>query len=166
MLPASRRANGAARASLAALALAALASTPAHAANVEVGVLTCKVYGGVGFIFGSTKDIDCVLEGISGGKDRYHRLHRQVRARHRIHRAAPSSCGPCLRRPRISLPARSPANYGGGLRRGDGRAWRRRQRAARRLGNIRSRCSRLACQAQQGLNVGRRRLGAAAAPGG
>ncbi len=56
---------------LAALALAALAATPARAANVEVGVLTCKVAGGVGFVFGSTKDIDCVLEGISGGKDRY-----------------------------------------------------------------------------------------------
>jgi hypothetical protein len=57
---------------LAALALCALVAVPpARAASVEVGVLTCKVYGGVGFVFGSTKDLDCVFEGISGGKDRY-----------------------------------------------------------------------------------------------
>jgi len=51
-------------------AIAALAPT-AQAANVEVGVLTCKVSGGVGFVFGSTKDLDCVFEGLSGGRDRY-----------------------------------------------------------------------------------------------
>jgi Protein of unknown function (DUF992) len=71
MLPASRARQQAPHALLAALALAAIAATPARAANVEVGVLTCKVAGGVGFVFGSTKDLDCVLEGISGGKDRY-----------------------------------------------------------------------------------------------
>lgn len=59
------------RAGPAALALAALAVPSAQAASVEVGVLTCKVSGGVGFIFGSTKDLDCVFEGINGGKDRY-----------------------------------------------------------------------------------------------
>lgn len=59
------------RAGLASLALLALASGPAGAANVEVGVLTCKVSGGVGFVFGSTKDLDCVFGGISGGKHRY-----------------------------------------------------------------------------------------------
>ncbi len=59
------------RAGLAALALAALAVPSAQAASVEVGVLTCKVSGGVGLIFGSTKDLDCVFEGINGGKDRY-----------------------------------------------------------------------------------------------
>jgi hypothetical protein len=51
-------------------AIAALAPV-AQAANVEVGVLTCKVSGGVGFVFGSTKDLDCVFEGLSGGRDRY-----------------------------------------------------------------------------------------------
>jgi hypothetical protein len=56
-----------------ALVLAAIFScaAPAQAANVEVGVLSCKVSGGVGFVFGSTKDLDCVFEGLSGGKDRY-----------------------------------------------------------------------------------------------
>jgi hypothetical protein len=53
-----------------ALLLAAPAA-PVQGANVEVGVLTCKVSGGVGFVFGSTKDLDCVFEGLSGGKDRY-----------------------------------------------------------------------------------------------
>ncbi len=51
--------------------LAVAATSPARAANVEAGVLTCKVGGGVGFVFGSTKDLDCVFEGINGGKDRY-----------------------------------------------------------------------------------------------
>ena len=55
MLPASRARQQAPHALLAALALAAIAATPARAANVEVGVLTCKVAGGVGFVFGSTK---------------------------------------------------------------------------------------------------------------
>ena len=59
-----------ARTALLLAAVAALAP-PARAANVEVGVLTCKVSGGVGFVFGSTKDLDCVFEGLSGGKDRY-----------------------------------------------------------------------------------------------
>jgi hypothetical protein len=56
---------------LAAVALAALAAPSAQAADVEIGVLTCKVDGGVGFVFGSTKDLDCVFEGINGGKDHY-----------------------------------------------------------------------------------------------
>ncbi|MEI9901182.1 MAG: DUF992 domain-containing protein [Hyphomicrobium sp.] len=55
------------------LAIAAIsASVPAHAANVSVGVLTCKVAGGPSFVFGSTKDIDCKFEGINGLKDGYH----------------------------------------------------------------------------------------------
>ena len=58
------------RAGLTALSLAAL-SGGAQAADVEIGVLTCKVSGGVGFVFGSTKDLDCALEGINGSKDRY-----------------------------------------------------------------------------------------------
>ena len=53
------------------LATVAALAPPAEAANVEVGVLTCKVSGGVGFVFGSTKDLDCVFEGLGGGKDRY-----------------------------------------------------------------------------------------------
>ena len=34
--------------------------------------MTCQVSGGVGIIIGSTKDLDCVFEGINGGRDRYH----------------------------------------------------------------------------------------------
>jgi hypothetical protein len=53
--------------------LAALGFAPAaRAASVEIGVLTCKVYGGTGFIFGSTKDLNCQFQGINGGKDTYH----------------------------------------------------------------------------------------------
>jgi len=40
--------------------LAATASSEAHAqARVEVGVLTCTVRGGTGFIVGSTKELRC-----------------------------------------------------------------------------------------------------------
>ena len=67
MLP--RRAGAA----LAALAITALAQgSPAHAASAQIGVLTCKVGGGAGFVFGSTKDIDCKFEGVNGGKEGYH----------------------------------------------------------------------------------------------
>jgi len=58
-------------AALSAFACLASALSPASAANVEAGVLTCKVDGGVGFVFGSTKNLDCTLEGVNGGKDRY-----------------------------------------------------------------------------------------------
>ena len=65
----SRRTSGA----LGALAIAVIGLTaPASAASVSIGVLTCKVYGGAGFIFGSTKDIDCKFEGINGIKEGYH----------------------------------------------------------------------------------------------
>jgi hypothetical protein len=60
------------RTSLAGLALCALAAgASSQTANVEVGVLTCNVYGGAGFVFGSTKDLSCVFEGLSGSKERY-----------------------------------------------------------------------------------------------
>lgn len=45
---------------------------PAGAAHVEIGVLTCKVAGGPGFVFGSSKDLDCRFEGINGTKEGYH----------------------------------------------------------------------------------------------
>jgi hypothetical protein len=68
------RSNAALRlTAVAGLAIAALAaSAPARAANVNVGVLTCKVAGGPGFVFGSTKDIDCKFEGINGAQEGYH----------------------------------------------------------------------------------------------
>lgn len=60
-------------AAVAGLAIAALAAAaPARAASVNVGVLTCKVSGGPGFVFGSSKDLDCKFEGINGAKEGYH----------------------------------------------------------------------------------------------
>jgi len=54
------------------LALAALAAAgPAAAAHVEIGVLNCTVYGGAGFVFGSSKDLTCTFKGTSGGTDHY-----------------------------------------------------------------------------------------------
>src|ERR1700704_2974240 len=42
------------------MGMAVLAGTEAHAqARVEVGVLTCTVRGGTGFIVGSTKELHC-----------------------------------------------------------------------------------------------------------
>lgn len=56
----------------AALAVAAIASAPAQAAHVQIGVLSCKVAGGPGFVFGSSKDLECKYEGINGLRDSYH----------------------------------------------------------------------------------------------
>jgi hypothetical protein len=51
-------------AAVSALALAAAAATtPAEAAGVKVGTLTCHVASGWGFVFGSSKDIRCVFRG-------------------------------------------------------------------------------------------------------
>lgn len=62
-----------ARALTAALAVTfAIAALPAHAAHVNIGVLTCKVSGGPGFVFGSSKDLECKFEGINGLKEPYH----------------------------------------------------------------------------------------------
>ncbi len=51
--------------------LAVAAALPANAAHVEIGVLNCTVYGGPGFVFGSTKDLDCTFKGTSGGTEHY-----------------------------------------------------------------------------------------------
>jgi hypothetical protein len=61
-----------AAAGMAATLLAVLASAPASAAHVQIGVLTCKVAGGPGFVFGSSKDLECKFEGINGLKEPYH----------------------------------------------------------------------------------------------
>jgi hypothetical protein len=56
------------------LALAALTlfGTVAEAqqSRVEVGVLNCRVAGGLGFVFGSTKSLDCVFQR-PGRDERY-----------------------------------------------------------------------------------------------
>jgi hypothetical protein len=47
---------------------------PAAAKNdggVRVGVLTCKVSGGAGFVFGSSKTMRCVFDPESGRGERY-----------------------------------------------------------------------------------------------
>ncbi len=36
--------------------------TAAHAENIELGLLTCDIEGGVGFILGSKKDLTCVFQ--------------------------------------------------------------------------------------------------------
>lgn len=59
---------------LAAAAIAAIVVTAAtaSAAHVQVGVLSCKVSGGAGFVFGSSKDLECKYEGINGAREAYH----------------------------------------------------------------------------------------------
>jgi len=64
---------------LAALALAATTAVaaatdmPAEASSygVKVGVLRCHVDGGVGFIIGSSKSVDCVFKRSGGGSEEY-----------------------------------------------------------------------------------------------
>ena len=64
---------------LAATALAAVIVVPQFAtqeadaaSGVNVGSLNCNVAGGVGFIFGSSKDISCVFTKPDGTAERYH----------------------------------------------------------------------------------------------
>jgi hypothetical protein len=59
----------------AALALGVMAfASPASAAEatVKVGVLTCHVAGGWGFVFGSSKDLRCVYDPSKGANERYY----------------------------------------------------------------------------------------------
>jgi len=44
----------------------------ALADGVNVGTLTCDVEGGMGFIFGSSKDMSCVFARRDGTAERYH----------------------------------------------------------------------------------------------
>ena len=39
--------------------------------GVNVGSLTCKVAGGVGFVFGSSKELECVFTRSGGGEEFY-----------------------------------------------------------------------------------------------
>ncbi len=53
----------------AALLTLGLAASPALAkGGIKVGMLTCSVEGGVGWIIGSSKGIDCVYQPSGGGK--------------------------------------------------------------------------------------------------
>lgn len=40
--------------------------------KVNIGALSCHVSGGVGFIFGSSKDIACIFKRPNGETERYH----------------------------------------------------------------------------------------------
>jgi uncharacterized protein DUF992 len=48
------------------LALVAMASAADAKSGVKVGMLSCGVEGGVGFIIGSSKAVDCVYQPASG----------------------------------------------------------------------------------------------------
>ena len=50
------------------LAVGALAlGSPAQAQAVKAGVLTCNVAGGFGFVFGSSRSVNCVFAPAGGG---------------------------------------------------------------------------------------------------
>ena len=52
---------------LAAFVLAA----PAHAQGVRVGTLSCNVSSGFGFVFGSSRSLNCTYSGAGGHYERY-----------------------------------------------------------------------------------------------
>jgi hypothetical protein len=50
---------------------AGLMASPAHAAGVKVGTLTCDVESGWGNVLGSQKDLSCVLKSVNGKQSYY-----------------------------------------------------------------------------------------------
>ena len=62
--------------------------THAQTTGVNVGSLQCKVAGGMGFIFGSSKDIDCLLVRTDGSGRALCRLDQSLRRRHRLHQGS------------------------------------------------------------------------------
>ena len=55
------------------IAVAVMSPLPALAAEagVAAGTLTCNVAGGWGFIFGSSKDVQCIFESLGRTTERY-----------------------------------------------------------------------------------------------
>jgi Protein of unknown function (DUF992) len=53
------------------LLVSAFAATPAMAGAVKVGVLNCRIEPGVGFIIGSSKDVECEFKRAGGGREYY-----------------------------------------------------------------------------------------------
>ncbi len=50
----------------------AVSATGAHAkAGVKIGVLTCNVEGGIGYIIGSSKNVSCTYKSVNGKVERY-----------------------------------------------------------------------------------------------
>ena len=58
-----------------ALMAAFLAVPQAQADGVKIGLLSCTLDGGVGFIIGSSKGIDCAYEPSGGGEIEYYEGH-------------------------------------------------------------------------------------------
>jgi hypothetical protein len=50
------------------LALVAMASAAEANSGVKIGVLSCDIGGGIGYIIGSSKPVDCVFEPAGGGR--------------------------------------------------------------------------------------------------
>jgi Protein of unknown function (DUF992) len=54
------------------LVLSALGvAAPAHAQGVRAGVLNCNVSSGFGFIFGSSRSLNCTFSGAGGREEHY-----------------------------------------------------------------------------------------------
>ena len=56
---------------ISAAALSTVALAQAGKSGVNVGSLQCRVSGGMGFVFGSSKDLDCLLVRTDGVGERY-----------------------------------------------------------------------------------------------
>ena len=54
------------------LSLAVMASAADAKSGVKIGVLSCEVEGGAGFIIGSSKAVDCVYEPASGARSEHY----------------------------------------------------------------------------------------------
>jgi hypothetical protein len=50
---------------------ATFAAGSAEAGGIKVGVLTCQVEGGVGWIIGSSKDVECTFKNVNGRRESY-----------------------------------------------------------------------------------------------
>ena len=50
---------------------ALLLTAPAHAQGLRAGVLTCNVSSGFGFIFGSSRSLNCTFSGAGGHEQHY-----------------------------------------------------------------------------------------------
>ena len=57
-----------AAAAITAMGLVGLTGTAEAASRVKVGVLTCDVQPGIGFVIGSAKDLDCWFKPSNGGR--------------------------------------------------------------------------------------------------
>jgi len=59
---------------LASLVALGLAAVPVQAkSGVKVGMLSCTIHGGVGYIIGSSKKIDCAYQPAGGGRVEHYR---------------------------------------------------------------------------------------------